>query len=66
MYKLKSSKSISKRFKLSASGKLMRYPAGHNHLLQKKKSKSKRQLRKISQISTYEYKVIKSKISKYF
>ena len=65
MYKLKTSKSIRKRLKFTSSGKLLRRQSGRNHLLQKKSSKSKRQLRKIAYISSGEYKVMKSKMMKF-
>lgn len=46
MYKLKTNKSINKRFKLTCSGKLLKHGAGKSHLLQKKSSNRKRNLRK--------------------
>nr|YP_009541746.1 ribosomal protein L35 [Synarthrophyton chejuense]AYR05755.1 ribosomal protein L35 [Synarthrophyton chejuense] len=46
-YKLKSSSSISKRFKFTSTGKLLRHKACRSHLLQKKSSKRKQQLRKV-------------------
>ena len=48
MYKLKTSKSIKKRIKYTSTGKLMRHCSTRSHLLQKKNSKRKRRLRKIS------------------
>nr|YP_009509297.1 ribosomal protein L35 [Gracilaria vermiculophylla]AXI96947.1 ribosomal protein L35 [Gracilaria vermiculophylla]QXU75152.1 ribosomal protein L35 [Gracilaria vermiculophylla]WDZ68048.1 ribosomal protein L35 [Gracilaria vermiculophylla] len=47
MYKLKTSKSITKRFKFKSKNKILRRMAGHNHLLQKKSSKRKQKLRKV-------------------
>nr|YP_010903888.1 ribosomal protein L35 [Hypnea musciformis]WCH56939.1 ribosomal protein L35 [Hypnea musciformis] len=46
MPKLKTSKSISKRFYVTSSGRLIRYCASRSHLLQKKTSKRKQKLRK--------------------
>ena len=47
MNKLKTSKSMKKRFKLTSNLKLLRRQASHNHLLQKKTSKRKQNLRQI-------------------
>ena len=49
-YKLKSSRSILKRFKITATGKLLRHKACRNHLLQKKSSKHKQKLRKVVKV----------------
>nr|YP_010951550.1 50S ribosomal protein L35 [Laurencia catarinensis]WMP12489.1 50S ribosomal protein L35 [Laurencia catarinensis] len=46
MYKLKTSKSVSKRFKISSSGKFLRHYSCKSHLLQKKSSNRKRKLRR--------------------
>ncbi len=46
-FKLKSSSSIVKRFKVTRTGKLLRHKACRNHLLQKKSSKHKQKLRKV-------------------
>lgn len=54
MYKLKASKSIKKRFKLTSCGKYFRRQSTRSHLLQKKSSKRKRKLRKISFIDAYD------------
>nr|YP_009396010.1 ribosomal protein L35 [Dasya naccarioides]ARW65196.1 ribosomal protein L35 [Dasya naccarioides] len=51
MYKLKTSKSIKKRIKITSSGKLLRHCSNRSHLLQKKTSKRKRRLRNISIIN---------------
>lgn len=47
MPKLKTSASISKRFKLTASGKLLRHKACRSHLLEKKSPKRKNNLSKV-------------------
>nr|QCI07263.1 ribosomal protein L35 [Hypnea pannosa] len=46
MSKLKTSKSISKRFHITSNGYLIRHCASRSHLLQKKASKRKQKLRK--------------------
>lgn len=47
MPKMKTHKSASKRYKISATGKLMRRRAFHSHLLTHKTAKRKRNLKKI-------------------
>jgi large subunit ribosomal protein L35 len=47
----KTKKSAAKRFKISATGKVMRYGAGKRHLLGHKSSKQKRRLSAKSAIS---------------
>ncbi|MFH1406414.1 MAG: 50S ribosomal protein L35 [Candidatus Omnitrophota bacterium] len=44
--KLKTSKSVAKRFKITASGKIKRHRAGRGHLLAKKRRARKRTLRR--------------------
>ncbi len=51
MPKLKTSKSICKRFKMTANAKLLRRMASRSHLLQKKNSKRKRNLRRVNVVS---------------
>nr|YP_009654386.1 ribosomal protein L35 [Pleurostichidium falkenbergii]QCH39673.1 ribosomal protein L35 [Pleurostichidium falkenbergii] len=48
MYKLKTNQSIHKRFKLTGGSHLRRRKSCKSHLLQKKSSKQKRKLRKVS------------------
>ena len=45
MNKLKTSKSICKRFKITSRAKLLRHKASRSHLLRKKASKRKQDLR---------------------
>jgi large subunit ribosomal protein L35 len=45
MPKMKTKKSAAKRFKMTGSGKLKRFKAGHSHILTKKSPKRKRRLR---------------------
>nr|UEQ11887.1 ribosomal protein L35 [Kumanoa mahlacensis] len=44
MPKLKLSKSVNKRFKISCNGKVLRHKACKSHLLQKKTQKRKKKL----------------------
>jgi large subunit ribosomal protein L35 len=46
MVKMKTNKAASKRFKMTGSGKLMRWHACKSHILTKKSRKRKRNLRK--------------------
>jgi len=48
MPKLKTKKSVAKRFKITGTGKVMHYGAGGSHLLSKKSSNRKRRLKKAS------------------
>ena len=50
--KMKTHKGAAKRFKLTASGKVKRFKANKSHILTKKSSKRKRNLRKSSLIKT--------------
>jgi len=52
MPKMKSNRSATKRFKLTATGKVKRSQAYHSHILTKKTTKRKRQLRKKPLLST--------------
>lgn len=63
MYKLKSIKSVSKRFKMTAKGKLLRNKASRSHLLQKKRSKRKRHLRRKARVSSFDNIYFQLKIS---
>jgi len=46
MPKLKTNRSIAKRFKVTGGGKVRRFRAGGSHLLSHKRSSRKRRLRK--------------------
>nr|QOS04598.1 50S ribosomal protein L35 [Sarcopeltis skottsbergii] len=50
MKKLKTSKSIKKRLKITSLGKLLRHKASRSHLLQKKTSKRKQKLRQVTYV----------------
>ena len=60
-YKIKSSKSITKRFKITSSGKFLRHKACRSHLLQKKSSKHKQALRKVASVRSVDYAMLKCK-----
>nr|YP_009393537.1 ribosomal protein L35 [Bostrychia simpliciuscula]ARW62099.1 ribosomal protein L35 [Bostrychia simpliciuscula] len=51
MYKLKTIKSIGKRFKVTHTKKFLRRQACKNHLLEKKSTNRKRKLRKLFYVS---------------
>ena len=57
--KLKPRKSITKRFKITRTGKVLRRPTGLDHALAKKSSKKRRQSRKWIELSKPEAKKIK-------
>ena len=51
MTKMKTKKAVKARFKVTATGKLLHNHPGRRHILTKKSSKRKRQLRKQSLVS---------------
>lgn len=51
MTKVKTKKAVKARFKVTATGKLMQSHPGKRHILTKKSSKRKRQLRKQSEVN---------------
>ncbi len=59
MPKMKSHSSSKKRYKMSATGKVRRAQAYKKHILTKKTTKRKRQLRKIVEVSPAEAKRVK-------
>ena len=59
MPKTKTSKSAAKRFKLTGSGKLKRNKAYKSHILTKKSSKRKRNLRKATIVDAANFKNMK-------
>ena len=64
MPKMKSHRGASKRFKTTASGKLKRKKAYHSHILNKKSTKRKRNLRKSTLVSVADHKNVKQMILK--
>jgi len=59
MAKQKTRKSITKRFKITKSGKILRRLVGQDHYLAKQSSKKRRNMRKWVELSTPETKAIK-------
>jgi ribosomal protein L35 len=59
MSKAKTRKSITKRFKITKNGKILRRPTGLNHYRAKKSGKKIRQSRKMIRLSKSEEKKIK-------
>lgn len=60
-YKLKSSRAVLKRFKITSRGKCLRHKANRSHLLQKKTSICKQKLRKVVQVKFVDLSLLKSK-----
>lgn len=63
MPKMKSHSGAKKRFRLTASGKLKRAKQNRNHILNKKTTKRKRQLRQGGYVDASQEKTIKNMIS---
>jgi len=61
---MKTRKSVSKRFKVTRSGKILRRATGQDHALAKKSSKRRLGRRRWVEVSPHEKKVIK-KLLKY-
>tara|TARA_B100001971_G_C17962377_1_gene418115 strand:- start:342 stop:536 length:195 start_codon:yes stop_codon:yes gene_type:complete len=59
MAKLKTRKSIAKRFKITKSGKVLRRAAGQDHNLRKNTAKKRRSLKKLISLRGPEAKIIK-------
>ena len=59
MPKMKSHRGASKRFKKTSTGKLKRKKAYHSHILNKKSTKRKRNLRKATLVSSADEKRVK-------
>lgn len=59
MPKMKSSRTLAKRIKVTGSGKLKRHHAYTSHLAPRKTHKQKRHLRKASLVNKTDYKRIK-------
>lgn len=59
---MKTRKSISKRFKITRNGKILRRPTGQNHLRAKKSGKDRRSGRKWVLLSKSETKKLKKLI----
>ena len=59
-YKLKSSRAVLKRFKVTSSGKCLRHKANRSHLLQKKTAVRKQKLRKVVKVKSVDLPLLKS------
>jgi len=58
---IKTKKAVMKRFKITATGKVLRPHAGHRHLAQTKNAKRIRRLRKMGQVDpTDAYRITQS------
>ena len=57
--KMKTKKAASKRFKVTGNGKLKRYKANKSHILTKKTTKRKRNLRKATLVDDTNVKTMK-------
>ena len=62
MPKMKTNRGAAKRFKKSASGKIMRCKAFTSHILTKKSTKRKRNLRKSTEVDASNVKTIRKLI----
>lgn len=60
MPKLKTNKAASKRFKITANGKVKKNSSFTNHILTKKTTKRKRQLRRSSTLAAVDTKKVKA------
>jgi large subunit ribosomal protein L35 len=58
--KQKTHRGAAKRFKVTATGKVLRHHAMHSHILTKKSTKRKRRLRKGTQVSPAFEKTLRS------
>ena len=60
--KAKTRKSVSKRFKVTGTGKILRRKSGKRHILQKKNRKRKRNLGKVALVSEADMKAVKANL----
>lgn len=60
MPKMKTKRSAAKRFKVTGTGKLMKMKAYKSHILNKKSTKRKRNLRKAIEVDASNVKMMKS------
>ena len=61
---MKTRKSLTKRFKVTKTGKILRRACGQDHQLAKKSGKKKRQARKWVRLSKWETKKLKKLMSR--
>lgn len=64
MPKMKSNRGAAKRFRVTASGKIKRHSAYHSHILTKKSTKRKRNLRKESMVDSADVAKVRTMIQK--
>lgn len=57
--KLKTNKAVRKRFKVTATGKIMRRQTGQDHFNAKESGKKRRQKRKLVQVAPAEAKILR-------
>ena len=62
MPKLKKSSSISKRFKITSTSKLLRHKASRSHLLEKKSPKRKHSLSQVVALKSCDFKRLRFKL----
>lgn len=58
-YKIKTNKAAKKRFKITATGKVLYHSPGRRHLMSAKNAKKRRQARKVRQLTGPDVKDIK-------
>ncbi|HIE10124.1 MAG TPA: 50S ribosomal protein L35 [Kiritimatiellae bacterium] len=63
MPKQKTKKTIAKRFKRTATGRILRYRAGHSHLLTGKSSKRRRRLRRSTALRSTDRRLVEPGLS---
>lgn len=63
MAKMKTHSSLKGRFKITGTGKVLRYKQGRNHLLEKKSSRRKRSLRSHPVMAAGDVKRLKQSLS---
>ena len=66
MPKMKTKSAAKKRFKVSATGKLMHKNTGSRHNMEHKSRKRKRAFRKDQDIASCDYKAVKSLLGTYY
>ncbi|MCB0879890.1 MAG: 50S ribosomal protein L35 [Thermoleophilia bacterium] len=66
MPKMKTKSAAKKRFKVSATGKLMHKNTGSRHNMEHKTRKRKRQFRKDQAVASCDYKEVKSLLGTYY
>ena len=60
MPKVKTRKGAAKRFKITSSGRIKRNKANHRHMLIRRSSKAKRNMRRSGVLSSADLKIVKA------